>query len=755
MRNILLISLLFICSNAFAQKDANLAETGMLFQDSFSDSISVMEQQRFAKIFAARTAQTLASSNFDVKYYRGEWEVDPAQNHIKGKLTAYYVMTETGNSISFDLSGALLVSQVRQRNSTLTTSHVGDVLQITFPGNVSAGILDSVSIEYAGVPVSSGNGSFIKTTHGNPAVPVIWTLSEPFGSKDWWPCKNGLDDKADDGIDIFITHPNIYKAAANGVIQSEKPVAGNKTVTHWKHEYAIASYLVCFAVTNYTVFNNTVRIGTVDLPMQTHCYPESLSAFQNGTQNTLDGLQLFSNLFGVYPFIKEKYGHVQFGWGGGMEHQTSSFMVNLSENLVMHELAHQWFGNKVTCGSWEDIWLNEGFATHLASIYMENKYPANTKTTRANEINFITSLVDGSVKVDNVTNVNRIFNSRLSYYKGSHLLYMLRWILGDNVFFAGVRNYLNDPALAFNFAKTDHLQTHLEVASGKNLSYFFTQWYEGQGYPSYQLQWSTVGNTAKFKLSQTTSNASVDFFQLPVPLLFKNADGTLQKLVVADNTFNEQSFVENLGFVAETVTIDPDFWLITRNNTITKVSDPLPVVFTHTKINCVAAGTEIAWGTASEKNAAHFEVEKSLDAEHWSSIASLDAAGNTTETRNYNFTDRTISVGKAYYRVAQYDTDGTVTYTRILQSSCSQGLTNNLIIQPNPANSYLEVHDDHGIVVPVSYRVFDILGRQVYEGESVPTQNKISVAGLDAGLYILQVETHKGNLSRSFRFVKN
>ena len=749
MRTILLVFNLLIYSYVYAQKDAHLVNSGFSV-----DSISAMEQSRHNKLFAARITATLASTNFDVKYYRGEWEVDPAVNYIKGKLTAYYVMTEAGNSISFDLSGALSVSQVLQRNTPLTKSQTGDVLQITFPGNVAVGTLDSVSIIYEGVPVSSGNGSFIKTTHGNPAVPVIWTLSEPFGSKDWWPCKNGLDDKADNGIDIFITHPNIYKAAANGVQKSETPIAGNKTVTHWKHQYAIASYLVCFAVTNYTVFNNSVMIGSVSLPMQTHCYPESLTAFQNGTQNTLDGLQLFSNLFGTYPFITEKYGHVQFGWNGGMEHQTSSFMFNLSENLVMHELAHQWFGNKITCGSWEDIWLNEGFATHLSSIYLEQKYPANTKTTRAGEINFITGTPGGSVKVDDITNVNRIFNSRYSYYKGSHLLYMLRWILGDTVFFTAVRNYLDDPALAFNFAKTQHLKAHLETASGKDLTYFFDQWYSGQGYPSYQLEWSTVGNSASFKLNQTTSHASVGFFQLPIPLLFKNASGTQQKLVVANNTSSGQSFTEDLGFVAETVEIDPDFWLITRNNSIVR-GDPLPVVFTYTKINCVGEGSQISWGTATEKNAGHFEIEKSNDAIRWSSITSLDAAGNSNEIKNYSFTDQSASHGKTYYRIAEHDLDGTVMYTRILQSNCSVELPTSLFITPNPAYTNLELHNANGIVKPFSYRIFDILGRKVFEGKRLQTQGNIPVTGLTAGLYILQVETEKGDVSRSFRFVKN
>ncbi len=749
MRVFLLFLNVLICNVLYAQKDAHMLDDTTAFSN---ERIADMEQQRYQKLFAARSTSTLASTNFDVKYYRGEWEVDPAQNYIKGKLTAYYVLTAPATSISFDLSSAMVVSSVLQRTTTLTHAQSGDLLNITFPSSIAAGTLDSLTITYEGTPVSSGNGSFVKTTHGNPAVPVIWTLSEPFGSKDWWPGKNGLDDKADNGIDIFITHPNTYKAAANGVLKSETPIAGNKTVTHWKHQYAIASYLVCFAVTNYTVFNNSVMVGSVNLPMQTYCYPESLTSFQAGTQNTLDGIQFFSNLIGTYPFINEKYGHVQFGWAGGMEHQTSSFMYNLSESLVMHELAHQWFGDKITCGDWEDIWLNEGFATHMASMYMENKYPANVKTTRRNEINTITAVTSGSVKVDDVTNVNRIFSNRFSYLKGSHLLYMLRLILTDSVFFTAIHNYLNDPALSFKFAKTADLKAHLEAASGKNLNYFFDQWYSGQGYPSYQLEWIPVGNTAQFKLNQTTSHASVSFFQLPVPLLFKNTSTGETKQVVANSTVNGQTFVENLGFLADSVAIDPDYWLITRNNTITRITDPLPVIFTDTKVKCLSEGVQVSWGTAGEKKAAHFDIEKSVDALRWTTIGRVEAKGNSADPQQYTFTDISVNQLKTYYRVVEYDTDGQMMYSYIVQNNCGETAFNDLFISPNPVADILAIKNDRGGVSIFSYRIYDVLGRLVKEGKE--PGNHISVSDLTSGLYLLKIETTQGPGYQAYRFVK-
>jgi len=531
--------------------------------------IALAEQLAHTRVEQTSSLLTAASA-FDVKYYRCEWEVDPAIRYITGKVTVYFVVSDPATSIVLDLMSPLVVDSVKQRNVLLTQQQANNTVQVNFVSQINAGTLDSVSIYYKGVPPNTGFGSFIQDQHAG--VPVMWSLSEPYGARDWWPCKNGLDDKAD-SIDVIVTAPAQYKAASNGLFQSETLIAGGtKKVTHWKHRYPIASYLVCFAVTNYSVFNNSVQLGNITLPMQTYCYPESLASFQSGTQNVLDALQLYHNTFGDYPFIKEKYGHVQFGWGGGMEHQTSTFIVNIGEALIAHELGHQWFGDKITCGSWADIWLNEGFATHLASFYNENKYPATKIANRKSEIDYITSKPGGSVWVDDTTNVGRIFDSRLSYNKGSHLLYMLRWKLGDSAFFRALRSYQKDPKVIYNFARTADLKRHLEEESKQDLTDFFNSWYKGQGYPSYHVEWTQLGSSyVKIKMSQTTSDPSVSFFALPVALKFKNA--TTEKTIVLDNKTNGEIFIKNIGFVADTVLIDPDYWLICRNNTAAKVPD--------------------------------------------------------------------------------------------------------------------------------------------------------------------------------------
>jgi disulfide bond formation protein DsbB len=681
----LLILFLFV-TRVFAQE---------LPADFSTADIAVLESRSAGQRLNAPGLRVMASNNFDVKYYRCEWDVDPAVNNIKGMVTPHFVMSTAGNSITLDLSSALTVSSVQQHGSNVAFSHAGDALTITLQNSVSAGTKDSVTISYEGTPPAA-NAAFVVATHGPSATPVIWTLSEPYGSRDWWPCKNGLDDKAD-SVDIYITHPATYKAASNGLLKSETPVAGSKTRTHWKHRYAIASYLVAIAVTNYNVLDNSVLIGSTNVPFKTYCYPESQVTFQNGVQNALNAMVQFSNLFGDYPFKNEKYGHVQFGWGGGMEHQTCSFMVNMSETLIAHELGHQWFGDKVTCGSWQDIWLNEGFATHLASIYAEAKYPGNTKTTRTNEINTITSQPGGSVWVDNVNDVNRIFSNRLSYLKGSHLLYMLRWIMGDATFFTAVNNYINDPALAYGYVTTANLKSHLEAASGKDLTYFFNQWFTGQGYPSYQVEWYPLGNSVQMKLSQTQSHASVSFFQLPIPLLFRNANTNQEKLVVLNHTSNGQFFVDNLGFEATEVIFDPDVWLITRNNTLTKSLGPLPVVFSKFSAECRGANARLSWATTEEVNADYFEILASNDARNWKTIGQVRAAGNSKEINEYFF-DVEQALNQGYYRIKEYDADGSTQETRVVVADCEDEKA--WKIYPNPVADFFTIEGFGNSIFP-------------------------------------------------------
>lgn len=511
------------------------------------------------------------TSNYDITYHKLEFTVDPAVADIAGKVITTFTALENLTTITFDLNDNMTVTSVSENGNALSfTQNSNDELVITLQNIINQGNSASVLIEYNGTPISSGFDSFEASTHGPDATPVLWTLSEPYGALDWWPCKQDLNDKINE-IDVYITAPEIYTAVSNGLEQSTTINAGNKT-THFKHQYPIPAYLIAFAVTNYDTYSHIVPNNGNPFPIVNYVYPESLTSAQNSTGVTVDIMNLFISLFGNYPFENEKYGHAQFGWGGGMEHTTISFMGNFNRGLIAHELAHQWFGDKVTCGSWKDIWLNEGFATYLSGLTIEHlDGEPSFKSWRSSTINSVTSSTSGAVYLTDVdtTNVSRIFNSRLSYNKGAMVLHMLRKKLGDTHFFSGVKNYITDPNLEYGYAKTPDLMAHLETASGLELDEFFNDWVYNQGYPIYNVEWhQPTSNTVRIQLNQSQSHSSVSFFESKVPIRLNGTNGEVLDIIL-NNITNEQAFVENVNFTVSSVEFDPELHLISKNNTIT------------------------------------------------------------------------------------------------------------------------------------------------------------------------------------------
>lgn len=258
-----------------------------------------------------------------------------------------------------------------------------------------------------------------------------------------------------------------------------------------------------------------------------------------------------------------------------MEHQTNSFIGSQSAELVSHELGHQWFGDKVTCGSWQDLWLNEGFATYTTAIYYEHFDTTQVRTNLQRLINSITTQPGGSVWVNDTSDVGRLFSSRLTYNKGAYVVHMLRWVLGDSAFFRGVRRYLGDAAVAYSFARTSDLRKALEAESGKDLGAFFQKWVYGEGYPDYHAEWSQNSNNwIKLKLSQTTSHSSVNFYEMPVTIVAKS--GSRETSFVVDHRYNGQEFSLNAGFTVDTILIDPKLWILSKSRTSVKTGGSPP-----------------------------------------------------------------------------------------------------------------------------------------------------------------------------------
>jgi aminopeptidase N len=540
----------------------------MLSQDELdliSESEMKMAMRQFNNSDYDKNAANEFTGNYDLKYHRFQWNIDPAEHYISGAVTSYFVPVSGDMSeMYFQLSSGFIIDSVIAHGTAQTAVWADDMVHITYDFIIPDNTLDSVTVYYQGTPFGTGFGSFNTAAHSG--TPILWTLSEPYGAMDWWPCKQDLNDKID-SIDVIVRTGIEYRVASNGLLVDSIPI-GDHTIYHWKHRYAIPAYLIAIAVTNYASYSNWVPMEEgPDLQVLNYVYPEELEFAQSQTEGIVEIMQFYNETFKPYPYRNEKYGHAQFEWGGGMEHTTMSFMVNFGYGLMAHELAHMWFGDDITCGSWVDIWLNEGFATYLTA--MNDEYQGHTGSWEGwkfNSINSVTSKTWGSVKVDDTTSVGRIFDSRLTYRKGALLLHMLRWEMGDEDFILALQNYINDENLSYGYARTIQLQEHLEAVSGLDLTEFFSDWYENQGYPSHTIEYSQTGSQVYVKVHQEQSHSSVDFFELTLPLLFLG--GGNDSLVKFPLTENDQNFNFQLDFEIQNVVYDPEQWLISKNNSI-------------------------------------------------------------------------------------------------------------------------------------------------------------------------------------------
>ena len=536
------------------------------FSQSFEEDLNTLADAEMKSAMILKDLQVNPNTaNYDITYHKLEFEVDPTEYFITGKVTTAFTALENMEDITFDFNSQLTVSSVTQGEASLTFSQVGNELIIDLPTTINSGGSSTITITYSGVPGFDEEAFTIATHSGSP---VLWTLSEPYGAKDWWPCKQDLNDKIE-SIDVFITAPQQYVSVANGVEQSQELDGEGYRTTHFHHSYPIPAYLVAIAVSNYSIFTQQAGTAPNNFPIVNYIYPENLEWAQQELAVTPPIMDLFEELFEIYPFYEEKYGHAQCNFSGGMEHTTVSFMGNFNRNIIAHELAHQWFGDKVTCGSWSDIWLNEGFATYLSGLVVEHfDGDFGFINWKAGRIISITSAPDGSVYIpeSQLNDSGRIFNGRLSYNKGAMVLHMLRYVMGDEDFFQGVKNYLADENLAYAYALTPDLQAHLEAVSGTNLTEFFNDWVYGEGYPTYSVTAEDLGGgQAKIIISQTQSHPSVTYFEMPVTVRL-TGEGNETFDAVLDNTTNGQEFVIEVPFIVTGAEVDPERDIICANS---------------------------------------------------------------------------------------------------------------------------------------------------------------------------------------------
>jgi aminopeptidase N len=511
--------------------------------------------ERFEKLRLAETRQTESQTGYDVSFYSLDLSIDPSAEtisgavEISGSVTAAFLST-----VDIDLDDNMTVSAVTWTGGTLSFTHPEDLLVVTLDRTYTQGELFSFTVHYSGTPDPS-YGAFGFDTHNGD--PMIWSLSEPFGARCWWPCKDVPSDKAD-SVDVRITVPEALVVASNGTLLSETDNGATKTY-YWRERYPISTYLVSVAIHPYVVYSDWYRYAPSDsMEIKFFVFPDHYSAVQPTYAMTKDMITVFADLFGEYPFLDEKYGHAEFTWGGGMEHQTITSLGSWNEYLIAHELAHQWWGDMVTCDDFHHVWLNEGFATYSEALWSEAVYGVAQYQEDMENAQYFGP---GTIYVPNTDDWNRIFHSGLSYNKGSWVLHMLRHVVRDSDFFEILRTYYADSRYQYATVTTEQFRDLCEEVSGMELDWFFHEWIYEERYPMYSYDWTFSPNGGLYNVALTLRQLQTNFtFTMPVDVTITTTAG--DTTVVVWNDLPLQEFTLTVQGEPTAVALDKDQWIL-------------------------------------------------------------------------------------------------------------------------------------------------------------------------------------------------
>ena len=489
---------------------------------------------------SASFIQTSVSPNYsrlqdcyDVKFYDLEIESSDTSAYIKASNEITILTLEAIDTVVFELDSFILVGSVSINDQSEGDYFQQDNLLFIVPGeSLSRNTINRVKIWYEGGKMSSGFFSGISNrsdfTYNNK---VTYTLSEPFQSSKWFPVKQNLYDKAD-SVRVSVITDTTLLAGSNGLLTGKEILEGDKIRYTWESRYPIAYYLISIAVSDYIDYSFYVPFDDEDdsLLVQNFIYdhPDIFALEKERIDRTGELIRFFNAIYGTYPFKNEKYGHSMAPMGGGMEHQTMTTLQSFSFDLVAHELAHQWFGNNVTCGTWQDIWINEGFASY--SEYLAREFLIGLPEAiewMDNAHGYALREKDGSIFLTNeeALDASRIFSFSLSYKKGAAILHMLRnEINDDELFFRAFRKfqeiYKDSVAVAEDFLFL------INEITGEDYTWFFDQWYYGKGYPILQATWKYRADSLFIQTYQGSSSDQPEFFRMHMDFLIEYEDGT-------------------------------------------------------------------------------------------------------------------------------------------------------------------------------------------------------------------------------------
>ncbi len=508
-------------------------------------------------------------TEFNVNFYSVAIAIDVPNEEIFGTVTTEAKsLTADLLNIEIDLVNVLTIDNIVSGATSLSYARAGDRVFIELDQTYQPGEYFSFTIDYHGHPEAAGLDGFSFGT--NDGYPIVSSLSEPYMSRTWWPCKDRNDDKAD-SMDISITCATNLFCASNGTLIDTIQNGDGTWTFNYEVRYPIVTYLFSVAISEYQIWTDWYHyIPTDSMPIVNHVYPDYFN-YSKTTDHwgaTPYILEVFGDIFGEYPFLNEKYGHANFQWGGGMEHQTCTSMggssFGFSEPVVAHEAAHQWWGDMITCNNWHDIWLNEGFASYSEALYYEVKNGVSFYHDYMDDMANGGGSYSGPIYVYDTTSVGNIF-SLIVYDKGACVLHMLRHVVGNATFFDILQTYYGS-VYQHADATTEQFKNLCESVSGMELDYFFDQWIYGTyrphyNYSSYFEHDNSDGLYWTYLNIEQTQSSSPQFFTMPLDIILNYSPFVKDTFNIFNDT-NDITYIFKTDQLPSSVTIDPDDWVL-------------------------------------------------------------------------------------------------------------------------------------------------------------------------------------------------
>ena len=529
---------------------------------SFRENMIAQKTRHYKQMMLCEQQKTANQQDYDVRYYSLDLTPDPTTSTLDGIVEVLAEVTSPSlNKIELNFWEGMSITHIYPtgiQGVELNSETNNDILTIDLDRVYRQGEQFGVTVAYKGRPQDSFYQSFHFDSYNNE--PMIWTLSSVFGARAWWPCKDVPSDKPD-SMDIRVTVPNNLIVASNGLLIRVNN-EGDLVTYCWHEKYPIATYLVSLAIYPYEMhhdlylYNNATDTMTIDF----YSFPGNYDANYRINNLVKDIIGCYSSLFGEYPFVDEKYAQVDFLWEGGMEHQTCTSYGRWNETLFAHEIAHQWWGDMITCDSFHHIWLNEGFASYSEALWLEYAYPPYTASEY--QMMYQLYLGPGTVYVEHPEYEN-IFDSGLSYVKGSWILHMLRHVVGDDVFFDILRAYYNSPESKYGSATTEQFRTVCEQVSGMDLEKFFYQWIHEEYFPQYSYSWTWVQNSTGFDIHLEIWQEQTNYiFWMPIDVTVTTAVG--ETTFVVRDSLPVQSFQLSVTAEPFNLELDKNHWILKR-----------------------------------------------------------------------------------------------------------------------------------------------------------------------------------------------